>query len=129
MQRDDLLREISRLDKEINLLVTETELPQINYVPFPSVSWFVAGFAALWAMFGGMIPQAEALRVYKQFGSYGYLAAAIFAVLASIRTFQYFLSKSTYSRTSGNYRENSLRIQELQAKRRDLQIELTTLSE
>lgn len=129
MNREDLLREITRIDSEINKVVVETELPSVRYQPFPKIGWILAGALALWAIFGQAVPHAEAQTIHAQYSVYGLYGAAIFGLLALLRTITFFTSRSSMLTKSARYRENSAKIRELQEQRRQLQSELNSISD
>ena len=127
MRRQDLLREIARLDDEINSTVAAAELPRLDYRPFPKGTWLFALLMLGWAEFGGYIPGS--FYYHLQTARYDWYLGLVIALVAVLSTISWFMRSRGYKDKSEAYTEASRRARGLQERRRELQMELRALSE
>jgi type VI protein secretion system component VasK len=127
MRREQLQREIARLDEEINQVISSTEIPRLDMRPFPTGTWIFAILCFAWSLFGGLIPGAGVYHM--ETAGWAWIAGIVFVILAVISTISWFLRRRGYKERSGEYLQASRQARELQEKRRDLQAELRSLNE
>ena len=125
MRREDLQREIARLDEEINQVIGATELPSLDIRPFPRGTWFFAAVCFAYAYLGYMIPGGR--EVHQDIQQYARWLGAGMTVIAVLSTILWFFKGRGYQNRSSSYMQASRRARELQEKRQELQAELRAL--
>ena len=125
MRREDIQREIARLDDEINRVVGSAELPKLQARPFPSGTWMLAILCLAWWQFGGYIPGT--FRFHLETARWAFYIGLALAAMAFISTVFWMFSGQGYETKSQAYTDASRKARELQERRRDLQSELRAL--
>ena len=125
MRREDLLREIARIDDEINAVVGAAELPRLNAVPFPTGTWVLAILCLAWWQFGGHIPGVFIFHL--ETARWAFYVGLLLAVFGFLSTIRWMFSGRSYQEKSSAYTDASRKARELQERRRDLQAELRAL--
>ncbi len=126
MTREEILKEIARLDEEINRTVAAVELPKLEHRPFPLGMWFLTAGCFAWYRYGGQIPQAYIM--HYETAMYAYYLGIIFGVIAVLATISWIVRGRGYSSKSEAYTAAGRSARELQERRRDLQAELRAIS-
>jgi len=126
MRREELLREIARLDEEINRTIGSAELPRIDVRPFPYSIWLFTIGCFAWALFGDRIPGAYVY--YLESVRYAWYLGIICAGVGFIAVVNWLFRGRGYQAKSEAYVSASRKARELQERRRELQTELRAIS-
>ena len=125
MRREDLQREIARLDEEINQVIGSAELPSLDIRPFPRGTWFFGVVCLAYAYFGYMIPGGR--EVHQDIQQYARWLGMGMIVLAVISTIFWLFKGRGYQQRSDSYMQASRRARDLKEKRQEIQAELRSL--
>ena len=127
MTVEDLQRKIGELNKQINDEVARNPAPRTNdpSSAFPSGTWILAIVCFAWA-FGG--DQVDQIKPYVEM-SWMYVAGlgALLALAALVRSILWIFKSRPKS--GKEYTQNTSKVRELQAQKRELQQKLKELEE
>ena len=126
MKRDELLKEIARLDEEINRMVASAKLPSLDARPFPFGTWTFAIMCFAWWQYGDRIPGAYIY--YLNTYNYAYYLGLVIGLVAILSTISWFLRGRGYQTKNSAYLTASRSARALQERRRELQAELRAIS-
>ena len=127
MKREELQREIARLDDEINRVISSVELPKLDVRPFPTGTWLFAFLCLAWWLYGYKIPGAY--DYHLQTSVWAFRLGALMAMVALLSTISWVLRGRGYQNRSDAYTNASRKARELQERRKDLQAELRSLTQ
>lgn len=117
MTREQIMREIAELDKEINRVLASAQLPSLKVKPFPWGTWFLTLLAFAWYVAGDLVPYANAY--HAKYGYIGLYVGIIFGILAIISTLSWMFQRRRP--LSKEYEAATEKSKVLQERRRELQ--------
>ncbi len=125
MTRQEIMQQIAALDKQINEIAGKDRVARgsLSGRAFPAGNWIGAlAIGAIWFFGGQIAPLAELHRAYA---FYVFIAAALLAVLAIIRTVQWVLQPGLGA--NKGLAESLERVRGLQLQRQELQRRLAEI--
>jgi hypothetical protein len=124
MNREEILRRIGELDREIN---EELATVRVSDAPkqrgFPWMNWLLAAALLAWTRAGHLVPDLH--EVYARTATYAFYGAIVLGLLALGRTAFWLAS----GRHSNAYTEMTRTVQKMREERYQLQMELRQLDE
>jgi hypothetical protein len=123
MTRDEIQREISDIDRELNRVLGSAKLPSLEARPFPAWTWILAFVAAAWWMFGSQLPVIQ--NYHRDYGEWGLYASLFFGLFALLSTLSWMFRRR--GGVTEEYRAATEKSRDLQERRRELQVRLREL--
>jgi hypothetical protein len=125
MERNEILRQIAELERQVNAELAQTRLPGMrsSHKAFPSPMWGLTAFCFGWGAFGGQIPPAE--RIHAMSMPYAYYVGVVLGGIAVLQTVLWLFSRG--STADASYIQHTHHVRELQQQLAALRQQLRDL--
>ncbi len=122
MERNEILRQIAELERQVNAELAQTRLPGMrsSHKTFPSPMWGLTIFCFAWWGFGDMIPPAASIHAMTK--PYAFYVACVLGVIAILQTVLWLFSRG--AKADAGYMQHTQHVRELQQQLAQLRQQL-----